>query len=358
MTKLTIEHIKATPVLAPLARPITTAHATIPAAPLVLIDVTCTQGITGCSYIFGYTPLSLSALVQVINNLEGLLIGKPVEPEKLKNEMDDTFRLLGRQGLLGMALAGLDMALWDAAGKAAGKSVVEMLGGSEEAITCYDSHGVFNKNTSPKDLEHSMTLGFKAVKFKIGGETLQNDIDAVKAIRDIIGSDIKLMVDYNQSLDVREAIRRISYLSQFDLHWVEEPVPAEDFAGHAAVREASEVPIQTGENWWFAEDAARATAAQISDHAMLDIMKIGGITGWMQAVKITNAACLPVSSHIFIEASAHVMPVTPRAHMLEYLDVASAILSEPLEVKDGTITARGPGLGIEWDVAAVEEYGV
>ena len=115
------------------------------------------------------------------------------------------------------------------------------------------------------------------------------------------------MIDYNQSLKAPEATKRIAALSDFDLHWVEEPVGAEDFAGHICVREKSDIPIQTGENWWFGEDVARATQAKISDHAMLDIMKIGGVTGWMEAAAIANGAGLPISSHIFIEASAHVM---------------------------------------------------
>ena len=360
MTKidLTIQAIKAIAVLAPLVRPLTTAHASIPAAPLVLIDVTCAEGVVGRSYLFGYTPVSLRPLIEIIANLTEILLGKRVAPFKLKQEMDNTFRLLGRQGLLGMAMAGLDMAFWDALGKAANMSVATMLGGSEDAIPCYDSHGVFNAKTSVKELEQSLQLGFKAVKFKIGGGELQADIEAVKAIRDVIGTDIQLMIDYNQSLDAPEAIRRIRHLSQFDLHWVEEPVPAEDFAGHAAVRTASEVAIQTGENWWFPEDAARAIAAKVSDFAMLDIMKIGGVTGWTQAASIADGASLPVSSHIFIEASTHVMAVTPRAHLLEYLDVASAVLAEPFELKEGTLTPRGPGLGLQWNASAIEKYAV
>ena len=355
-SRLIIEDIKATPVLAPLARPIITANITIPAAPLILIDVICSNGVTGKSYLFGYTPLSLHPIVDLLGSLSELVRGKEVAPYTLKMELDNKFRLLGRQGLLGMAMAGVDMACWDALGRAAGLSVAKMLGGSEDPIICYDSHGVFNAQTSSKDLEQSLHLGFKAVKVKIGGGELQEDIDAVKSIRNIIGEDTKLMVDYNQSLDVPEAIRRIRYLSEFDLHWVEEPVLAEDFFGHNRVRDASNVAIQTGENWWFPEDAARAVKANVSDFAMLDIMKIGGVTGWMQAAAIVNGASLPISSHIFIEASSHVMSATPGAHMLEYLDVASAVLADPLEIQDGTLKPRGPGLGIEWNESAVEKY--
>ena len=140
--------------------------------------------------------------------------------------------------------------------------------------------------------------------------------------------------------------------------WIEEPVPAEDLAGHAAVRAASPVRIQTGENWWFPRDMAKAIAAGALDYAMPDLMKIGGITGWLSAMGQAEAASIPMSSHLFIEASAHVLPVTPTAHWLEFLDVAGAVLAEPFRPIDGKVTARGPGLGIEWDEAAVKKFAV
>ena len=151
------------------------------------------------------------------------------------------------------------------------------------------------------------------------------------------------MVDYNQSLDPVEARRRIARLAEFDLHWVEEPVEHEDVHGHARVRTTSPVPIQTGENWWFWRDMEKSIAAGASDYAMLDVMKIGGVTGWMRAAALAQAASLPVSSHIFTEVSAHLLAVTPTAHWLEHLDVSSRILAEPHVAENGMMAPRGPG---------------
>ena len=163
------------------------------------------------------------------------------------------------------------------------------------------------------------------------------------------------MVDYNQSLDPAEACRRVARLREFDLAWVEEPVAAEDLQGHAQVRSAG-VPVQTGENWWFPRDMQRALAAGACDLAMPDLGKIGGVTGWLRAAGQGEAASIPVSSHVYVEASAHVLPATPTAPWLEFLDLAGAILEEPARVVDGTVTARGPGLGLAWDEAAVARY--
>lgn len=358
MPTLTIKAIRTRAVLAPLSRPITTAVASIDKAPLLLLDVETDQGIVGHSYLFSYTPLVLGPLAELVANITGTQIGKACAPASRFSDLEQTFRLLGRQGLVTMAIAGLDMAYWDAVGKAQGLSVAELLGAENAAIPCYDSHGIFDPAGSRQDVEKSLDQGFTSLKFKIGGGSVEDDMQTLRAIREMIGPDIRLMIDYNQSLSSTEAIRRIRRFEQeFDLDWVEEPVAAEDFAGHRRIRDTVGTAIQTGENWWLPDDAARAISAGISDHAMLDIMKMGGVTGWMRAAPVAAAASLPVSSHIFIEASAHVMAASPNRHLLEYLDIASAILSDPYEILGGTLAPKGPGLGIAWDDGAIRKHG-
>ncbi len=353
---LVVQELRARAVMAPLPRPITTSSVSIPNAPLVLIDLICDHGITGQAYIFAYTKLALRPLVQLIDNLSDLVKGEEVAPVVLAQKFDKTFCLLGKQGLLGMALSGLDMAMWDALGKAANAPVARLLGADCEPIACYDSHGLFNAASSPGHLEQSLKLGFKAVKFKVGGGPVQVDIDAIRSVREIVGDDVRIMVDYNQSLTVPEAIERIRHLEQFDLYWVEEPVRAEDLDGHAVVRSASAISIQTGENWWFARDAAKAFAAGASDFAMPDIMKIGGVSGWLQVAALAEAASKPVSSHLFIEASTHALAATTCCDMVEYLDVAGAVLAQPYKVSNGMLAPKGPGLGLAWNEQAVEEH--
>jgi mandelate racemase len=202
----------------------------------------------------------------------------------------------------------------------------------------------------------SVESGFRAIKIKLGESDLEVDVKTVRAVRAVIGPAIRLMADYNQSLDPVEACRRIARLAEFDLCWVEEPARAEDLEGHARVRAATSVPVQTGENWWFPRDMAKAIAAGASDFAMLDVMKIGGVTGWLSAMGQAEAASLPISSHIFVEASAHLLAITPTAHWLEYLDIAGAILAEPYRAVDGTVTAKGPGFGLEWDESAIARF--
>lgn len=354
--KLTIRSTRARAVISPLRRPVRTAVGTIPAAPLVLIDVETNEGVTGRAYVFAYTPVALAPLARLVENIGAELVGEAVAPLERMRAFDRRFRLIGWQGLVGMAVSGLDMAFWDALGQAAGWPVARLLGGEPRALRAYDSYGVVDPRADARDLRQSLEQGFKGIKIKLGEGSAAKDVDIVMAVRDLIGPDVALMVDYNQSLDPPEASRRLDGLEEFDLHWVEEPVAAEDLEGHAEVRAGTGIAIQTGENWWFPSDMQKAIAAGACDLCMPDLMKIGGITGWMRAAALAQAASLPMSSHIFVEASAHVLAATPTAHWLEHLDLAGPMLRQPCEIVDGAITARGPGLGLAWDEAAATRH--
>jgi len=353
---LTIQAIETHAVTVPVARPVRTAIGAIESAPLVLIDMVTAEGITGRAYIFAYIRPVLLALEKIVVDIGAELQGRQVAPFDLMHYFDRRFRLAGWQGLIGMAVSGIEMACWDALGRAAGEPVARLLGGSVRKLPAYDSYGIIDLRKDLDTLAASVSSGFKAIKIKAGEGDLAKDISVVRAVRDAIGPDIRLMVDFNQSLTVPEAIRRIDALAEFDLTWVEEPVKAEDLEGHAEVRNAVTVPIQTGENWWFPAGMAAAIRAGACDYAMPDLMKIGGISGWVKAAALGEAAGIPVSSHLFAEASAHVMTVAPTAHFIEWLDFAGGILEEPFQVTDGHVTPRGPGLGMDWDLDAVRRY--
>jgi mandelate racemase len=353
---LTIRGITARAIDAPISRPVKNAFGVIRSAPLVLIDIETDQGITGRSYIFAYAPLTLKPLVQLISDIGSALTGNAIAPFDLMVLMDARFRLLGWQGLVGMAVSGLDMAFWDALGQAAGQPLATLLGGSPRPIRAYDSYGAVDPIADEKDLRRSLDQGFRGIKIKGGDGDLANDERVVKAVRSLIGPDIALMLDFNQSLDPSEASRRIERLAAYDLHWIEEPVAAENLQGHARVRETSPISIQSGENWWFPRGFAEAIASGASDFIMPDLMKVGGVTGWLRVAGQAEAASIPMSSHLFAEASAHMLAVTPTAHWLEVLDLARAILAEPIEIVDGAVTARGNGLGLSWDEAGVAKY--
>lgn len=348
--RLTIRAIRARGVNLALARPVETAAGVMHTAPLVLIDLVTEEGIAGQSYVRCYTPVALRPLAQLIANLEQLLKGVAANPATVEAALQRHFRLLGPQGLTGIAMAGIDMALWDAQARAAAVPLVTLLGGEPKPIPAYASLRTMTARGAATEAEEAVGLGFTALKVKLGRSDLAADLETIRAVRHAVGDGIDLMVDYNQSLSVTEAVDRARILDHEGIFWIEEPTRADDFEGHARIAATASTPIQLGENWWGTHDMEKSIAARASDHATLDVMKIGGVTGWLRAATLADSASLPASSHTFPEFSAHLLGVTPTCHRLEYLDHASEILTEPVRIEQGhALTPNRPGSGFEWN---------
>lgn len=354
---LTIREVRARPVNVSLVKPLQTSSGVLDTVPLVLIDLLTEEGITGCAYLFCYTPVALKPVAQIVANIETLITGEAVAPLALEQKLQKSFRLLGTPGLLGMALAGLDMAAWDALAKASELPLVRLLGGEARPIPAYASFFLNGVEGASHDAEVALAGGFKALKIKVGYPTVQTDLEAIRAVRRVVGEEVALMVDYNQSLSVPEAISRIRLLDEAGVYWVEEPTLYDDFAGHAHIRSQVKTPLQIGENWWGPHDMSKSIAAGASDFVMPDVMKIGGVTGWLRASALAEVHGLPVSSHLFQEISAHLLAITPTAAWLEQLDLANSILQQPLTFENGcAIIPETAGSGLSWDEAAIARF--
>ena len=214
--------------------------------------------------------------------------------------------------------------------------------------------GLIGPDRAPAEAEVLVAAGFSAIKVRLGYPDLETDIRVVRAVKSAIGDRVHLMSDYNQALSVPEAMHRVRALADEGLYWIEDPCLAHDYQGCARVRDASRCPIQMGENWWGPDEMAASVGFGASDLGMPDAMKIGGVSGWLQAAALANAAGMPISTHLFPEVSVHLMAATPTRHWLEYVDWASPILARPLAIRDGKVSIPDePGTGIEWDEAAV-----
>ena len=348
--KLTLRSLVVRAVDAPLERPVRTASGSIMTAPLVLLDLVTEEGVTGRSYVFCYTPAALKPVAAMVANLAAMVEGDAVAPTAIAAKLEQRFRLLGPQGLVGIAAAALDMAAWDALARAAGLPLVELLGGRARPIRAYDSYGMVEVAEVAELAAAAVQRGFRAMKIKVGYADVRDDVEAIREVRRVAGEAMTLMIDYNQSLTLAEALRRAPVIDDQHVLWVEEPLRADDDAGHAQLAVAMRTPLQLGENWWGPNDMTRSLAARACRLAMPDVMKIGGVTGWMRAAALAQSAGLPVSSHIFPEFSGHLLAVTPTCDWLEYLDLAGPLLAKPSRVVDGCVSAPScPGAGLEWD---------
>jgi mandelate racemase len=349
-----IRSIAARPVRVPMT-PHQTASGTVTESPLVLTDITTDDGVVGHSIVFTYTAAALKPTADLIVNFAPLVCGDLLAPAAIADKLARRFRLLGTQGLVGMALAAIDMALWDALARSQNCSLLHLLGGAPKPIRAYGAIGFDGPSKSAAAAEAWAKLGFTGVKAKIGYPTAAEDMEVIRAIRFAAGDSMAVMVDYNQSLTPAEAVERLRPLDDLGLTWIEEPTLAHDFAGHARIAREIRTPIQCGENWWGVLDMRHAIDAGASDYMMPEVMKIGGISGWMQAAALAAAHGIRVSNHLWPEVSAQLLCAAPTAHWLEYADWWNPILKEPLRIEDGFARVEGvAGTGLEWDKAALE----
>ncbi|MCS6890093.1 MAG: enolase C-terminal domain-like protein [Rhodovarius sp.] len=355
---LTIRSFRIRAVDAPLDPPLCNSLGRITRAPLVIAELQTAEGPRGSAYVFAYTPAALLPLAALAHNLAEGLVGRPCAPQPLWQEQQERLRLLGTEGLVTMAIAVLDMAMWDALGQAAGVPLAVLLGGTTDPLPAYASL----RGWGPAMLEAEAAAavaawGARAVKFKLGHPRLEEDLDTVRAVRAAVGPDVEIMVDYNQALSRPEALRRGLALQRQDVRWIEEPLHATDDEGLAELSQRLAIPVQGGENWWGPAGMARSLAARAVRLCMPDVMKMGGITGFLRAAAIAAAHRIPMSSHIFIEASAQCLPVVPTRHWLEHLDLAAPLLAETIALRDGcALVPDRPGLGLRWDEAALARY--
>lgn len=356
LADLHIRNLRTRAVMAPMRRPLATASGSITRAPLVLVDLETEEGVTGIAYVFSPNPLALTPLVTLLTEMLTLVKGARVAPQAIEKHLTDRFLLLGGTGLVTLAIAAIDMAAWDALGKAAKLPLARLWGGEPKRIPAYNSTGLGlmgPERTAAEALE-LLEFGFTAIKLRLGYQTLQEDVTVTRAVRRAVGEAVTVMSDYNQCLDVPEAIRRGHALDGEGLYWIEEPVRADHYAGNAAVARALKTSVQIGENFWSSHDAHKALAADACDLIMPDASKIGGATAWLRAAALAQAAAVPISSHLFPEISAHLLAVSQGAHFLEYVDWANPVLREPLVIEGGhAVIPDRPGHGMAWDEAAI-----
>ena len=355
-----IRAIRARAVAAPMKRPLVTSIAAVSVAPLVLIDLETDAGVVGRSYLFALGKAHLPPIVELVKAMAAMVEGDEVAPLDLERKLRARYALLGVHNIVLFAMAGIDMAAWDALAQSLGQPLARLLGAAPRPVPAYNSKGLglMAEKELVREAAELVAEGFRAVKLRLGRADAREDLKALQSVKRALGADVTLMVDFNQGLTVAEAIRRGRMIDEEGgVCWIEEPVRADDFAGCRRIRQALSTPIQIGENFMGPEQMAQALAAGAADYVMPDAERIGGVSGWMRAAALAQGAGVEMSSHLFPEVSCHLLAATPTCHWLEYVDWADAILEQPVALKDGHVLAPDvPGTGIRWNEKAVERY--
>lgn len=348
-------------VVVPLRRPVIADIGKFDQWPLILTDIELDSGVVGISYIAPYRASAVPSIVAEIQDIVKQLSGR-AEPVDAFQVAQKSLNVIGVSGVSTLATSAIDMALWDAAAKQVGLPLACLLGGSVGPVRTYNSNGLWRHSVDTLGQEAKDLLaegGFSAVKLRLGNEHLEQDLAAINAVREAVGNHIDIMVDFNQALGLGDAVRRCCDLDDQGLYWLEEPILYNNVIGYAELAKRVSTPIQMGENFFGERDLMNFVRAEAIHYVMPDLMRIGGITGWLRTSGVASAAGIQMSNHLYPEICAHLLRVSPTAHWLEFVDWASPILAEPLEPKSGQVSALNqPGIGISWNEEAIAKYSV
>lgn len=330
----------------------------------VLARITTADGVEGAGYVVYPRPDLMTAVAQAARELGEHLIGASVlEAEEAWDRLARRGDWVGPGGLLHCALAPLDIALWDAAGKTLGQPVRRLLGGYRERLPAYASDGLWYSLT-PDELAASarrhVDRGFKAVKLRIGKEAEPDgEVRRVRAVRQAVGPDVRIMVDATESWSFAQARRTGRLLQDAGISWLEDPVHHHDVAGLARLTRTLDVTIAAGEHLYHLDQFRALLQARAVDVVILDLARVGGITPWRKIAALAQAHRVAVCGHVVPEVQAHLLAAIPNGLNVEYMPRSAGILRAMPAVENGElIVPTAPGLGLALDEGAVKRYTV
>jgi L-alanine-DL-glutamate epimerase-like enolase superfamily enzyme len=268
---------------------------------------------------------------------------------------------LGYDGVSIVGLAAIDNALWDLRGKAAGLNVAHLIGACRTSVPTYASGGLWlagSIDDLQKEARSFVDRGFRAMKTRVGPTDPERMVARVAAVREAIGPDIGLMVDANQQMSVKQAIRIGRMMEELNLTWFEEPVIVHDHEGEAEIRAALDTPVASGETVHTHRGIHKILQAGSADVLMPDLQRMGGPTEFLKAGHLCEAYNIPCASHLFPEMSLALLAGLPGGYYLEHMPWFETIYRERIELdaNGNAIVPDRPGWGFSFDPDAVERY--
>lgn len=355
-----ISSLKTRIVSLPITPAVRTPIHNIEAVDNVLVEIATDEGVTGIAYLWCFGRERARALQWLVRDLFGQVRGMgALEREAVQAAIWRETNFLGRTGAAWIAASAIDTALWDIAGKVAGRPLWQLLGGTDRPVRAY-AGGFFLSDTIEAivaEAHQRVAEGFTAIKMRCGATSWREDIDRVAAIRDAVGPDIDILVDVVQGWTVERALKLGRALEPYDLAYIEDPIAFDDIEGMAAIAAALDVPIAAGENDYGRHGFRRLFEARAVDIAMIDLQRAGGVSEWMKIAAMAGAMRMPVVPHVFHEISIHLLAALRAAPYLEYMSWWEPLFRQKLDLVDGAFSPPSrPGLGLDFDDDAIDPF--
>jgi L-alanine-DL-glutamate epimerase-like enolase superfamily enzyme len=329
----------------------------------VTLELGTDQGLVGLGLTFFGGALT-PALKAAVDALARLLVGDdPTQVEAIAAKLRRAAGGSGPGGIFSLALSAIDMACWDLKGKAVGQSVCALLGGLRDRVATYASGALMRPH--PVDYlakagPRLRDMGFRQMKMQCGSEpTVAASVERVRVMREAIGPDVDLMCDINQLWNVNQAIEVGRRIEPYHLFWLEDPVAHDDYPGLARIADALTAPIAAGEYHYGIVPFRHLLEARAIDIAMIDLLRVGGITQWMKVAGMAEAFNVPVVSHLVPEIHVHLVAAIPNGLTVEYMPWSLRLFEETPALERGELVVpKKPGLGLTFDQAAIKRFQV
>jgi L-alanine-DL-glutamate epimerase-like enolase superfamily enzyme len=316
---------------------------------------------TGYSYTIGTGGSAVVALLR--DDMAPWLLGRdPAMIEEIWKGLFFHTHANSVGATVSLALAAIDIALWDLRSKRAASPLHVVAGGAQTRIPIYDTEGGWLNYTPQELVDHAMAArakGFRGVKIQVGRPQVAEDVARLAAVRRELGPEFEVMVDANQCFTVSEAIRRARHYEELDLAWFEEPLPAEDVGGHVRLSQSTSLPIAIGESLYHPAHFREYLRLDACSIVQVDVARIGGITPWLKTAHLAETFNVMVCPHYLMEIHVALCAAIPNAAWVEYIPQLDVITQSSIKIVDGyAAPSMTPGTGIEWNWEAIERMRV
>ena len=312
---------------------------------------------TGYTYTIGTGGSSVVALLR--DHLAPRLVGRDAdEIEAIWKSLFFHTHATAVGAITSLALAAIDTALWDLRARRLRLPLWKLAGGAQAKVPVYTTEGGWLQlpvETLVQETVAAKAAGFRGAKIKVGRPHVSEDVARLAAVREAVGDGFELMVDANQAFTVSEAIRRARAFERFGLAWLEEPLPAEDLAGHVELAAHTDIPIAVGESLYSAQHFREYLERDACSIVQVDCARIGGITPWLKVAHLAETFNVAVCPHFLMELHVSLTAAVPNAAWVEYIPQLDDLTTSRLAIENGYALAPSePGLGIAWHHAAID----
>lgn len=314
---------------------------------------------TGYTYTGGFGGEAITAMLRT--DLVPQLIGREVKsPEEMNHFMNQCIHYVARGGIASFAISALNIAFWDAKLKREGKALKDVFGTPTDKVRTYYG-GIDLMLTCDellRNIEKQAAQGHTAFKIKIGKPDEDEDVQRVKAVRNLIGEDALLMVDANMVWDEEQSIRMARRLEKYNIYWLEEPSNPDHYSRYARIGQATTIPIAMGENLHTLYEHKMALEIGRINHIIPDCSNVCGITGFFRVAQLADSYHLPVHSHGMQELHANVLGALKNRGMVEFHSFPIyQYTTKPLPVQNGYLpVSTDAGIGVEFDFERIKKY--